>query len=174
METAEKISLAELIGQLAAELEFASSTGDMAELRRLDTDRPGGPAFWRIVVAQLDASIPGDGQGRVEALRRWAVILRTMAQMAGLHDPRTPFGVAAAQAGVSEMRMLKLLRASGGGLFDSVRMVAHQLATAGFAANIADVASLVLSDGRADEAPVRERIAYHYYAQLRRTEKEGA
>jgi hypothetical protein len=171
---AEPASLASLIGRIVAELKNNSSTGDIAELRRLDPDHPGAPPFWRIVVIMLDSSLPSHGNSRTEAIRRWSVILRTLAQMAGLHDSRQPLGTGAAEAGVSETRMLKLLRASGGILFDSIRMIAHQLASKGVAVNLADFARLVLSDGRADESEARDRVAYDFYAHLHRIEKGGS
>ena len=173
-ETTERGSLAALLGRIAASLEHDTSTGDIAELRRLDPDHPGSPAFWRIVVASLDPSLPPDGPARSEALRRWATILRTLAQLTGLHDPRQPLGVGAIESGVSETRFLKLLRATGGTLSDSVRTIGHQLATAGVRVDVADFARLILSDGRADESAVRERIAYRFYAHLHHMEKGRA
>jgi len=171
-EPTEPIPLGTLVGRIMAELESVSSAGDLAELRRLDPDHPGAPTFWRLVVAHLDPSLPNRGQARDEALKRWAAIMRAMAEMARFHDPRLPLGAAMAQAGVAEMRVLKLLRANGESLSGMVRMLSHQLAAAAVAANLADVARLVLSDGRSAEESVRNRIAYDYYARMRQREKE--
>ena len=156
-------SLGSLIGQIAAELGDAG-TGDLAELRRLKPEDPGGPAFWRIVVIRLDPELPAGGEIRETALRRWAVILRAVAELNGLHNPGRRFGAALAEAGVSELRLNKLLRASGESLFDQVRTVTHQLATAAAPVDLTGLARLVMSDGQPHEQAVRQTVANDYYA----------
>jgi hypothetical protein len=173
-EIANSISLRALVGQIAIELESTFSTGDIAELRRLSLDNSAPPIFWRIVISHLDSSLPSHGNLRSEMLRRWTTILRSMAELTGLHDAHTPLGRAMAETGVAEMRVLKLLRASGDLLLDAVRAVAHQLGTNAVVTDQSDLARLVLSDGRSDEQSVRQQIAYDYYAQLRRIERESA
>lgn len=169
----ESATLASLIGRLAAELNEAS-TGELAELRRLVPDDPGGAAFWRIVVTRLEPDhLPGAGFQREQALRRWAVILRAMATLQGLHEPRHRLGAALAEAGVSEVRLNRLLRAGGETLFDQLRGVVHQLAATGIIVDLIGIARLVLSNGRADEQAVRQTIANDYYARIFRTEKEN-
>lgn len=164
LQTTETASLASLVGRIAAELAEAPP-GDLAELRRLTPDDPGGAAFWRIVVTRLDPEhLPGGGPARDDALRRWAVILRAIARLNGFHNPGRRFGTALAEAGVSEMRLNKLLRASGDPLFDQVRAVTHQLTTAAAPVDLTGVARLVLSDGQPHEQAVRQTIANDYYA----------
>jgi CRISPR type I-E-associated protein CasB/Cse2 len=163
-------SLGSLIGQIAAELRDAG-TGDLAELRRLKPDDPGGSAFWRVVVTRLDPELPAGGDSRETALRRWAVILRALAALDGLHNPSRRFGAALAEAGVSELRLNKLLRASGEPLFDEVRAVTHQLAAAAAPVDLTGLARLVLSDGRGDEQSVRQTIANDYFNVIFHTER---
>ncbi len=171
--TTETASLASLVGRIAAELAEAD-TGTLAELHRLTPDDPGGPAFWRIVVTRLDPGhLPPGGPGRDEALRRWAVILRATAQLADPRDPGTHLGQALAEAGVSELRLNKLLRASGETLFDAIRSITHQLASKAQPANPIDLARLVLSDGRSDEQSVRQRIANDYYKVVFQDERKA-
>jgi CRISPR type I-E-associated protein CasB/Cse2 len=165
-------SLASLIRQIAGDLADAG-TGELAELRRLKPDDPGGSAFWRIVVTRLDPNhLPGGSPARDDALRRWAVILRALAELDGLHDPSRRLGAALAEVGVSELRLNKLLRSSGEPLFDEVRTVAHQLATAALSADLTGIARLVLSEGQPHEQAVRQTIANDYYAQIFRADKE--
>lgn len=169
----EAASLASLIRRIADDLPDAG-TGERAELRRLKPDDPGGPAFWRIVVTRLEPDhLPGGGPARDDALRRWAVILRAVAELDGLHNPGRRFGAALAEAGVSELRLTKLLRASGEPLFDQVRTVTHQLATAATPVDLTGVALLVRSDGRPNEQAVRQTIANDYYMQIFHAEKEN-
>jgi CRISPR type I-E-associated protein CasB/Cse2 len=166
----EPVSLTSLIQQICDDLADAG-TGTLAELRRLRPDDPGGPAFWRIVVRHLDLGLPV-GDRRDDALRRWAAILRALAELNGLHHPGRRLGTALAEVGVSELRLNKLLRAGGEPLFDEVRTVAHQLATAAVPVDFASVARLVLSDGQPHEQAVRQTIANDYYAQIFRAAKE--
>ncbi len=163
-------SLGSLIAQIAAELGDAG-TGALAELRRLTPNDPGGPAFWRVVVTRLDPELPAGGDPRDAALRRWAVILRALAALDGLHNPGRRLGAALAEAGVSELRLNKLLRTSGEPLFDQVRAVTHQLATAAAPVDLTGLARLVLSDGQPHEQAVRQTIANDYYAVIFHTER---
>jgi len=171
LQTTETASLTSLVGRIADEL-AETPPGDLAELRRLTLDDPGGAAFWRIVVTRLDPDLPGGGPARDDALRRWAVILRAIARLNDFHNPGRRFGTALAEAGVSEMRLNKLLRASGAPLFDQVRAVTHQLATAAAPVDLTGVARLVLSDGQPHEQAVRQTIANDYYAVIFNNERK--
>ena len=170
LQTSDTASLASLIRQIVSDIADAG-TGDRAELRRLKPDDPGGAAFWSIVVRHLDPELPV-GDRRDDALRRWAVILRALATLTGLHNPGRRFGSVLAQAGVSEARLNKLLRVSGEALWDLVRAVTHQLSSAGMPVDLTGFAYMVLSDGRANEQAVRQHIANDYYDQIFRAEKE--
>ena len=113
-----------------------------------------------LVVRHLEAELPV-GDGRDEALRRWAVILRTCAQLD--HRPGYRLGTALAKSGVSEMRVTRLLRTNGETLWDAVRSVAHQLVSAGTPVDIVGIGMLVLSDGAPNEQLVRQGIANDFY-----------
>lgn len=157
--------LSALVGQLVWECRENLTPGDLAALRRLRPEDPGGAALWRLVANRLEPAqaLPEGGPARLELERRWAVILRALAELALLHSPRRPLGTALAAAGVAEGRLLRLLRAQGGALFDAVRTTAHQLATAAEPVDLTLLAHLVLSAGRADEEEVRRRIARDYF-----------
>ena len=159
-------SLPKLVGALAAELADRSTTGDVAELRRLRTEAPGGSAFWRLVVGRLEPAgvLPdADVPWRLDAEKRWAAILNGMARTVGLHRPGLAVGRALAEAEVSEARVTRLLLAHEATLWDALRVTVHHLGTKAIPFDWAELASLLLSDGRSDEDVVRRRVARSYY-----------
>lgn len=137
--------------------------GDVAALRRLTTEDPGCPAFWRLSATVL---APGGLLPESEGLRewteaRWAVVAQAAASMRGLRS-EAGLGRALAEAGYSEMRFTRLLRADDAPLFDEVRTAARYLASKGTSVDPADFADLLLRPGHAAER-VRRRIARAYY-----------
>lgn len=164
----ESNSIRKTITRIAARLADDAAIGDRAALRRLSFESPDAPAFWRIVVTDLH--LPGASPYREEHERRWAAILAGLAEVAGagLHVPKRRLGEAAADAKLHEMRLLKLLRAHGDALLALVRPLAHQLVSKGISVDWADVADLVLSDGRSDEDRVRHSVARSYFSATQR------
>jgi CRISPR type I-E-associated protein CasB/Cse2 len=161
----EQDGLPSVVGALAHAIEKLLSPGDVAELRRLHPTDLSYPVFWRICAAHLAPVLPL-GAARDEAERRWAVILQALAELRGLHSPGARYGRALASAGIAELRALRMLRASGSALYDSVRTISRYLAATGTPANCSELALLVLSDGRDEAESIRRRIARDYYAQL--------
>ena len=104
--------------------------------------------------------------------RRWAAIACAMALTVGQHAQGRPAGAALADAGLAELRFVRLLRAHGDPLFHALRTTAHYLAAKAAPVDWRDLAALVLSDGRSDEERVRRRIARSYYGQLSRNERK--
>jgi CRISPR type I-E-associated protein CasB/Cse2 len=170
----EQPTLAAIVNAVAHSIEKVLSPGDVAALRRLRPHDASCAAFWRVVVTHLESALPDGGPAREEVERRWAVILQAMADMKGLHAPGARMGRTLAGAGLAEPRALKLLRASGDTLFDTVRVTAHYLAGTATMSDHAEIARLVLSDGREDEERVRRQIARDFYAQQERNEKEAS
>ena len=159
-----------LVGKLAFELDERLGPGDLAQLRRLRPEvAPGAPAFWRLATGPLEPEgyQLAWGHDPDEREARWAVILAAMARLQGFHDPKVPLGRALAEAGVSEGRLLRLLRARGVALFDTLRVTVHQIANGAQRVDCAELAELVLTSGRDDEDSIRRRVARHYYGQLR-------
>ncbi|MEX1366484.1 MAG: type I-E CRISPR-associated protein Cse2/CasB [Nannocystaceae bacterium] len=163
-------SIRKIISSLAARLADDRAIGDRAALRRLSYETPDAPAFWRLLVGDLAPRIPEAPPYREDQERRWAAIISGLAEVAGagLHVPRRRLGEAAAEANLHEMRMLKLLRAHGDALLDLIRPLAHQLVSKGIPVDWADVAELVLSDGRSDEDRIRRNLARTYFSALHR------
>lgn len=156
--------LSTLVARLARHLSEAGP-GDVAALRRL---RPGSPqvgAYWKLLAAVLEPAeqLPGEVSAREVAERRWAVILAAMAEAEGFHAPSQRFGRVLAECGVPEVRVLKLLRASGDALADAVRVTVHHLVSRGARFDQTALAALVLSDGRSDEERVRRGIYRDFF-----------
>jgi CRISPR type I-E-associated protein CasB/Cse2 len=170
----EQPTLAATVNAVAHSIEKVLSPGDVAALRRLRPEDASCAAFWRVVVTLLAPALPNGGPAREDGERRWAVILQAMAEMQGLHAPGARMGRALAAAGLAELRVLKLLRASGDTLFDAVRVTAHYLASTATMGDHVEIARLVLSDGRDDEERVRRQIARDFYTQQERNEKEAS
>ena len=163
--------LEQIVHRIVGEIEHdAMSPGEVAELRRLDPEHPGGAAFWKAVVLHLEPA----GQLRgADAEARWALVLRAVGELHGLNRPRRRLGRALAGAGVSEMRLARLLRADLGTLAGTLSAVSRQLASKAEAVDLADLAWLVLTargpgGARRGEERVRRNIARDYYRGLRK------
>lgn len=163
-------SLGGVIGRLAHAMsrEGPLGAGEVAELRRLEPHDPGSPAFWKVVAAYLEDSLPSGGERLDDAERRWAAILSGLATLGPLHRQGVRLGLALAEAGLSELRFVRLLRAHDEGLLHQARVTAKFLSAKGQPADWTGMARLVLSDGRDDEERVRRQLAREYYGHLKR------
>lgn len=168
---AAEVSLEQIVHRIVGDIEReVTSPGEVAELRRLEPGHPGGAAFWKAVVFQLEPA----GQLRgADAEARWALILRAIGELHGQHRPRRRLGRALAAAGVSEMRLVRLLRAGLDTLPGTLSAVSRQLASAAESVDLADLALLVVTargaaGARSSEERVRRNIARDYYRGLRK------
>src|SRR3954454_15387065 len=98
--------------------------GQLAELRRLRPDTPRDGAFWRLLLGYVPEAV-----GDLALEEDWAVVLRGMATMVPYHRPeaddaRGVLGEALALADVSELRVLRLLRAGRDQLPDELLRLA--------------------------------------------------
>lgn len=168
-------TLSALVNRIAVALDKALPAGDVAALRRLSPDDPGSPGFWKIVVSYLEpaGALPDGGSSREEVEVRWAAILNVLARLGPLHRPGRRLGRALAACGFSELRLARLLRASGEPLVHESLMAGRFLAAKGEPADVTDLARLILSDGRSDADRVRRWIARDYYSLLITSSKEG-
>lgn len=162
--------LAAAIARVAHALAHELPPGDVAALRRLGPHDPSTPAFYRALAAYVEphCALPEGATPRDDAERRWAVILAGMAVLP--HSPRRRLGHAAADAGLTEMRFLRLLRDSGDTLAATVRGVIHFLASKNEPADFLDVARLVISDGHDWGEGVRRSLARDFYSRSHRLE----
>ena len=158
--------LASTIGRLVHLCQASLPPGEVAELRRLKLDNPWVPAFWRIAAQVLEPAghLAGPPPAREEAERRWGTILAIVADLAAFHSHERSLGRALAHAEFSDLRFMRLVRASGEGLLVESRQAARFLASKGEAARLTDFAYLLLSDGSPRSEDVRRRMARDFYS----------
>ncbi|MDP2312727.1 MAG: type I-E CRISPR-associated protein Cse2/CasB [Pseudomonadota bacterium] len=135
--------------------------GDLARLRRLDPDASADFAFWRVMARYAPNELARAGEG---AERRWMVVLSALATLQGLHDGSKRLGTALGEAGFSELRLSRLMRAEDDALAPEVRAAARYLASKGKSANLVDLAQLVLAPEGPQAEQVRRRIASAYFS----------
>jgi CRISPR type I-E-associated protein CasB/Cse2 len=141
-------------------------TGSLAALRRLDPKRPDGAAFWWLV-AEHDPS--GFHDDRVASAL--AAVIQGMAIAHPFHRPlsgRRRLGEAMAEAGVSEARLLRLLRTPASELPEELRRLARLMAAKGDAGRfdwIDAFALLLWAEGEPGERE-RRAVARDYYRKL--------
>ena len=124
----------------------------------------GTPAYWKLIVSVLQpAGAVGPGPLQESRERDWSVIIRAIALLGELHAPRVPLGHALASVGFSELRFVRLLRASGARLFDETIATARFLAAKGADVNALHLAQLVLTDTKESGEDIRRSIARSYY-----------
>jgi CRISPR system Cascade subunit CasB len=167
-EHAEPKPFAALIYRLVHTMDELLTPGEVAELRRLQPEQPGSPAFYKIAAIHLSGDdfwrIGGSDLDEIE--RRWAVILSSMAHTKGLHQPGSRLGKALAEAGFHELRFVRLLRASDARLLKAVSSAARFLAAKAEPFDFADLARLVESNDRPWAESFRRNVARGYYANL--------
>lgn len=164
----------DMIHRLAWRFDHDASSGDLAQLRRLDV-RHGfdslDTAFWRIVIHDLEDQQLLDGYDDGDDLRRWMAILQGLATLQGQrgqqgqHAKGQRLGQAMAAAEISEVRLVRLLRAQGDALLALIRTLAHQLRSKGTKVDWADVADLLFSEERSYATDVRRDISSDFYRQ---------
>jgi CRISPR system Cascade subunit CasB len=165
-----------VVARITHAFEKRLSGGERAELRRMTPEDPGCPAFWRIVAQDLEPSglLPKGESARLESERSWAAVLSGMAVMQGLLQVGRRPGHALAEAGFSEQRLARLLRARREGLEDMLRGVARFLASKGQAVDWAPLAQLILHQDEERGEVIRRAIARDYYGSLPKNDASNA
>jgi CRISPR system Cascade subunit CasB len=148
-------------------LESAERRGDLASLRRLNTDAPDAAAFFRIVVKIAP-------EASAAALQRYARFLQILALKPAALTSGS-FGAAMAAAEVSEARVQKLLTARGPALAEQIRLISRRLANVGTLPyrQIGDLLLIEDDDSERAEA-ARLRIARDYWRALDRADANPA
>lgn len=169
-ETESVESLPATVNRLAAAMSPNGwlTTGELAELRRLNTEAPDRPAFWRVLAAYVskDKPIPFEQESR------WALILSNMARMAPFHhQPGQRLGQVLAERGFHEQRLMRLLRSEGHTFDDAIRRTCHFLAAKAAPVDWLDLARLILTRKSQKAEEIRRSIARDYYDSLQRKEK---
>ena len=157
----------DLAGVLANRLLRRDVTaGDLAELRRMNPQRPAPAIFWRLMFAYriTDPDSPQDDDVHVE--QAWAHILAAIADgtragtdaHTGPHNPAIPLGSALAQAGYQPARLDALLSANPGQTQRLATQAAQFLHSNGPGYNCSDLARLMLSHLRSPAQLDADRI----------------
>lgn len=141
------------------------SSGDLAALRRLQPDEPGDAAFWKILTSVIEPAglLPNSGPLRDMVERQWAVLLNALAIAGGQHASDVRLGSALADAELSELRFVRLMRARGSALENEVRAIARVLASKALSANWVEVTQLLRHQEDNGSERWRRRIARDYY-----------
>ena len=156
------------VGKIASYLtrdqyaEGGISTGDLAELRRIDPQEPFTPALWKILLK----FVPNHERLSERQERQWAILLMAMGTCVGLHSPATPFGEALAKAGWSELRFVRLMEARGEHLVKQIRRLSQYLASKNQEADWSDAAWLLFVQEGKKATKIRQNIARDYYKRL--------
>lgn len=148
--------------------------GSLAELRRLDPEKPDGPAFWWLVAQHAPRAFDDD-----HAAWALATVVQGMAIAHPFHRPSDGLrllGRALAEADVSEARLMRLLRSPWSDLPEELRRLARLMGAKGDAGRFdwSDAFDLLFwRDGES----IRRRIARDYYRQqysLQKAEENAA
>ncbi|MFB6263812.1 MAG: type I-E CRISPR-associated protein Cse2/CasB [Bradymonadaceae bacterium] len=162
------------VGTVARRLESDGyGAGDVAELRRISPEEPYTPALWK-VMEDLDLRETPYWLSEDERETRWAALLMGMAMTTGLHEFDRPLGSALAEAGWSELRFVRLMRADGERLIEEVRRMAQYLSSKEEAADWTDVGKIVFSQTGEYAEEYRRDVARDYYSALYRQENQEA
>ncbi len=159
------ITMDSVIGKMAYAVDYALSTGDVAQLRRISPSAPYTPALWKVLLMYVpEAWIAGLDRDAKE--QQWAVLLMALATARGSHNTRVSLGQALAHAGWSELRFVRLMQARNEALFMEVRRVASFLASKAQAADWGDVAKILLNQEGDWAERHRRRVARDYYRSI--------
>ncbi len=144
--------------------------GDLARLRRMDPEGPGEAAFWQLVT-ELDLPCTP---------ARWLFPVRLMALLTPRGDPRAgkrpahdgarALGVALAEAGFSETRLLRLMERAPETRAEALERMVRFLAARG--SGEFDCRELFWLLHGTGPAPLR-RLADQYFRTLARTQPKG-
>lgn len=155
------------------------SSGERAELRRVNLDLPITPALWRVLGHTKQFAPNGMTDPQKERWeRRWGILASGMAHVPNLHRYEVPLGHALAEAGWSQMRFVRLMEADAETLPVLLRRMAKYLASKEQPANWDDVRRLLCTgipifDWEKDDAEsVRLSISRAYYRTLYAQEQD--
>ncbi len=167
-QTANNSDTPKTFGQLVLKLCRAIETmspGDRAQLRRLRPGEVYPPPFWRLAAGPLAPEFEGLGQVTLEAREQaWALVAAAMARTGMPFNSKQRLGKALAEANVSELRVLRLLRAESAQLPAQAHSITQLLASKGQPIHWIDFARLILSTGRSDHERARQQIARDYFS----------
>lgn len=142
-----------------------SNRGALAELRRMDPNKPDAATFWRLMGKT-------DRLGCPSAESKWALVLHGMALMAPNIDSETPVGRALFyggdnqrnQAFYSDLRFKRLLNSQGVMLRSLLSEVFRMMSASGQSFDWYEMASFILNEDEESLEAARLQMARDYYA----------
>lgn len=144
--------------------------GDRASLRRMDPRRIVAPAFWRAQAIFFHDILPGEVDARERAETQWAAVLTGAAYLEGLHTPGRRLGDVLREAGYSDLRFVRLLRANEEQLIDELPMLARYLGARQVPVDWSDAALLLLLPQSEAGERQRRNLARDYYRHAERAD----
>lgn len=159
--------MTEVVNRLVWLIAYNRSQRDLAALKQMPLEGEQLQAF-------IDLQPPLD-VWNAEAERRWALIVRSFAELSRggvpMHRLRVPLGRALSSAGVPEDLLLMLLRSRGRDLSRWTLSVVRRVALHATSFDYVELAELILSDGCFEieedglsrHERIRRRIAKHFY-----------
>lgn len=132
--------------------------GELAELRRMRSGQTGA-TFWRLYHAHGLFGAPDGWEAAVQAIALLTTTGRAP-DKASAHDPNLPLGKALHRAGVSHLRIARLLAAPHGPRRVALIRLVRMLARDGARFDLRQLVRLILQDREAD----KRRLARDYYA----------
>ena len=142
-----------------------TNRGALAELRRMDPNKPDAATYWRLMAK-------ADRLGCPSAETKWALVLHGMALMAPNIDSATPVGEALfdggdnqrKQAYYSDVRFKRLLNARGEMLRSLLSEMFRMMSATGQAFDWYEMASFIVNDNEDSLEAARLKVARDYYA----------
>lgn len=142
-----------------------SNRGALAELRRMDPNKPNAATFWRLMGKTQRLGCPSSES-------KWALALHGMALMAPNIDGATPVGRALfdggdnqrKQAFYSDLRFKKLMTARGEMLRSLLSEVFRMMSASGQSFDWYEMASFILNENEESLEAARLQMARDYYA----------
>jgi hypothetical protein len=155
------------IAEALRALHRREQTGALAELRRLDVDRPVAPAFQAVLATCVPDHLFAPSGHLDDMTRRFAQVARFMAlKPDGLS--RKQLGTVLHAVGLPPTRLAMLLNAQGPTLDDLVRRVARRIALSDEPLAYRELASLILRADKPDKIDaLRLKIARDYHRAAR-------
>lgn len=138
------------------------SNGERAELRRMDPRRIDAPAFWKLAARFFDELLAPTAAAREQQETAWAAVVVGLAFLERGAVVGARAGHALREAGLSEARFVRLLRADKDGLIDELPALARFMEAKGVPIDWADVARVLLLGDYAAEQQ-RRTLARDYY-----------
>lgn len=166
MEVDKTESLHELLQRVSSRITRQASPGELSQMKRQAPDEPPCPAFYRLAMPEVEnyRYYPSDEHSAIAFETGLMSVLAGMAEDLSVFNRSKPLGSALAEAGFSELRLYRLLKAGRESLNADVRRMVKFLSSKGVSANLAEALELILCQDDTERSRfVRRRISRDYF-----------